>query len=329
MNRSRELRNVMLGLYHEWSNSGFPLDLVSASSDVIAFGTAQDEFVHGSRVLKSVMEAQDAALGPGGVTITPGPVYAFEEGSVGWVVDEPTIGFGPGPPPPLRMTTIFHREAGEWKIVHMHGSLGVANDPYFPPEVNVAIVNAIQSVATEVAEEKPDLSPVTSREGTVTIVFTDMESSTDVNESIGDDRFVALLRKHNQLLRDETTSRGGEVVKSQGDGFLLAFPSARSAVDCAVAVQRRLQDIDSPDAPIRVRMGMHTGEPKRDVDDFYGRDVAYAARVGSAAIGGEILVSSLVQTLAKPSGAFTFEGPRQLDLKGFEGPQTVFAVVWD
>jgi class 3 adenylate cyclase len=76
-------------------------------------------------------------------------------------------------------------------------------------------------------------------------------------------------------------------------------------------------------------MGMHTGEPTRDADDFYGRDVAYAARVGSAATGGEVLISSLVHSLVKPSGAFSFDGPRELELKGFEGPQPIYAVVWD
>jgi class 3 adenylate cyclase len=75
-------------------------------------------------------------------------------------------------------------------------------------------------------------------------------------------------------------------------------------------------------------MGLHTGEPVRQADDFYGRDVAYAARIGSAARGGEILVSSLVKSLVEPSGSVSFEGPRQLELKGFNGPQDMFSVRW-
>lgn len=117
-------------------------------------------------------------------------------------------------------------------------------------------------------------------------------------------------------------------MKFQGDGFRLAFGSARRAVECAIALQRGLTEIDIPDAPIRVRIGVHTGEPVREADDFHGRDVAYAARVGSAAVGGEILVSSLVKSLIEPSGTFEFEGPRELELKGFEGAQSVFAVKW-
>jgi class 3 adenylate cyclase len=75
-------------------------------------------------------------------------------------------------------------------------------------------------------------------------------------------------------------------------------------------------------------MGLHTGEPLRHADDFYGRDVAYAARLGAAATGGEILVSSLVKALVEPSGSVTFEGPREFELKGFEGRQPAYNVVW-
>ena len=75
-------------------------------------------------------------------------------------------------------------------------------------------------------------------------------------------------------------------------------------------------------------MGVHTGEPVRQADDFFGRDVAYAARLGAAAGGGEVLVSSLVKSLVEPSGAFSFEGPHELELKGFDGPQPAFSVVW-
>ena len=114
-------------------------------------------------------------------------------------------------------------------------------------------------------------------------------------------------------------------MESQGDGFMLAFPSARRGVECAIAIQR---EISSFDDRLKVRMGLHTGEPRRRADHFYGRDVAYAARVGSAASGGEILVSSLVKSLVEPSGSVLFEGPRELDLKGFEGPQPVYADSW-
>lgn len=183
----------------------------------------------------------------------------------------------------------------------------------------------MEAIAELIEKDRPDLAPMTSAEGTVTIMFTDMESSTAANEALGDDRFLPLLIQHNDIVTKQTASHHGTVVKSQGDGYMLAFPSARRAVDCAIAVQQQVADIAGP---IRVRMGLHTGEPTRHADDFYGRDVSYAARLGAAAVGGEILVSSLVKSLVEPSGSVKFDGPRELELKGFDGPQPVFTVVW-
>jgi class 3 adenylate cyclase len=157
-------------------------------------------------------------------------------------------------------------------------------------------------------------------------MFTDMEGSTATNEAMGDDKFLPLLLRHHEIVEYRTRAAGGTVVKSQGDGFMLAFPSARRGVDCAIVVQREVTALDER---LKVRMGLHTGEPVRHSDDFFGRDVAYAARVGSAASGGEILVSSLVKSLVEPSGSYRFDGPREMELKGFEGPQPIYSVRWE
>jgi class 3 adenylate cyclase len=156
-------------------------------------------------------------------------------------------------------------------------------------------------------------------------MFTDIENSTATNEALGDDRFLPLLMRHHDIVAAQTRAASGTVVKSQGDGFMLAFSSARRGVECAIGIQR---EVSALDGPIYVRMGLHTGEPVRRADDFFGRDVAYAARIGAAASGGEILVSGLVRSLVEPSGSVSFDGPRELELKGFDGPQAVYAVEW-
>jgi class 3 adenylate cyclase len=79
---------------------------------------------------------------------------------------------------------------------------------------------------------------------------------------------------------------------------------------------------------VRVRIGAHVGEAVRRSDDFFGHAVNYAARVASAAAGGEILASSLVHGLLEATGEFTFEAPRSADLKGIGGPHLVYPVVW-
>jgi class 3 adenylate cyclase len=281
-------------------------------------GTAPGEIWRGSKVIRAALKAQ-ADLAPR-IRILPGEIVAFEEGSMGWAFDDPTLVLDDGRSSPARVTFVFRRETGAWIPVHVHSS-----SPVTEPEFWGFSSITMEDIARFVEHERPNLAPVTSVDGTTTIVFTDLEASTATNEALGDDRFLPLLFEHNDLVRARTGSAGGSVVKSQGDGFMLAFSSARAAVDAAIAVQRGVAGLDER---LSVRMGVHTGEPVRRADDFYGRDVAYAARLGAAAIGGEILVSSLVKSLVEPAGSVRFDGPRNLELKGFDGPQPVFEVVW-
>ena len=160
---------------------------------------------------------------------------------------------------------------------------------------------SIYAVAAAVEEERPDLAPPTRRpEGTVTLLFSDIEGSTAANERLGDRRWMEVLRAHNQIVRQEVARHGGFEVKSQGDGFMIAFSSARRGLASAMAIQRALQA--HADAPSRARrspcrMGLHTGEALKEGDDFFGTHVALAARIAGAARGGEILVSSLLKEL--------------------------------
>ena len=323
MKPSRELRNVVLGMYHDWSTSNADAaELFTSSDDAVLIGTAPGEWFIGGKVIRAALAAQEEQIGQ--PKITPGTIYAFEEGSTGWAADECIMELPNGRALVVRLTLVLHREGGEWRIVHCHSSHGDPNLEDWGENLDLSM----EAIARFIEEDRPDLASVTSTEGTVTIVFTDIESSTAVNESVGDDRFLPVLREHHDIVTSSTRTHGGDVVKSAGDGFMLAFPSARRAVECAVAIQRRLADVHSDEIPLLVRMGLHTGEPTRMAEDFYGRDVAYAARVGAAAAGGEILVSSLVKSLVESSGSFAFEPPRELELKGFDGPQSVFALRW-
>ncbi len=165
-------------------------------------------------------------------------------------------------------------------------------------------------------------------DGTITLMFTDIEGSTEANERFGDDRFVPMLQHHNAVVRDEVSSFGGTVMKSLGDGFMIVFPSARRAVECAVRIQRQLAAAFDEPGRVRIRMGAHTGEPVRDAEDFFGRDVAYAARIAAVATGGQILISGVTKAVIESSNLFDFDGPHEVDLKGFDGPQPVFSIPW-
>ncbi|MGH2709887.1 MAG: adenylate/guanylate cyclase domain-containing protein [Actinomycetota bacterium] len=186
----------------------------------------------------------------------------------------------------------------------------------------------MESIARDVERTRPDLSGAVAPNGTVTILFTDIEGSTQLTEDLGDREWMELLRKHNEIVRSQLALHSGFEVKSQGDGFMLAFSSARDALRCARAIQLAVAESDSNGHRLRVRIGLHTGEPVREADDFYGKAVIQAARIAAEARGSEVLVSWLVRDLTESTGEFSFEAPREVELKGLTGMHTVSAVRW-
>src|ERR687891_39816 len=140
--------------------------------------------------------------------------------------------------------------------------------------------------------------------------------------------WMEVLRKHNEIVREQLALHSGFEVKSQGDGFMLAFSSARDALRCARGIQRAVAESDSNGHRLRVRIGLHTGEPIREADDFYGKAVIQAARIAAEARGSEILVSSLVRDLTESSGEYVFATPRDVELKGLSGTHRVAPVLW-
>ena len=189
--------------------------------------------------------------------------------------------------------------------------------------------SAVDDVASTVASERPSLRPAAAPDGTVTILFSDIEGSSALNERLGDVRWLELLRAHNRVVRDQVQGCGGFEVKAQGDGFMIAFPSARRAIQCAHAIQDAVAaELDEhPDGPIRVRIGLHTGEAIRDEADFYGKNVVIAARIADEARGGEILASSVVKQLTESAGDVGFADAREIELAGLAGHHSVYKVV--
>ncbi len=135
---------------------------------------------------------------------------------------------------------------------------------------------------------------------------------------------------HNAIIREQVGANEGFEVKSQGDGFMLAFSSARTALECAIAIQQNfaIHEEAHPGEPIRVRIGLHTGEAIKEGEDFFGKSVILAARIASEAGGGQILVSSLLKALVESSREFEFCEAQDVELKGLSGSHRVFDVRW-
>ncbi len=127
--------------------------------------------------------------------------------------------------------------------------------------------------------------------GTVTLLFTDIEGSTRLLHELGRDRYVQALEHHRRLLRASFSHNGGVEVEAQGDSFFFAFPYARDAVAAAADAQRVLAAQEWEGSAVRVRMGIHTGEPAISDGLYAGLDVHRAARVMSVAHGGQVVLS--------------------------------------
>jgi class 3 adenylate cyclase len=165
---------------------------------------------------------------------------------------------------------------------------------------------------------------------TVTLLFTDIVDSTGLAERIGDQRWIGVLRAHDELVREQVGRHGGEEVKHHGDGFMVAFRSARRALLAAIAIQRSLEEHrrQHPDHPVHVRVGLHSGEVVADDGDLFGRNVILASRITAAAGPDEVLASALTKQLADAGGDLGFGPGRSLSLKGLSGDWLVHAVEW-
>ena len=162
--------------------------------------------------------------------------------------------------------------------------------------------------------------------GTVTMLFSDIEESTALLRRLGD-RYGQALSAQRALLRAAFAGFGGRELGTEGDSFFVVFESAGDAVGCCVAGQRALTGHDWPGGvPVRVRMGLHSGEPTRHEDGYVGLDVHRAARIAAAAHGGQVVLSDATRQLAEsrlPAGVSV----RDLGwhrLKDIEAPERIY-----
>jgi len=165
------------------------------------------------------------------------------------------------------------------------------------------------------------------RQATRAFMFTDIVKSTKLLEAIGDEGWEDLLRWHDQTLRSLFAGHGGEEIDHAGDGFFVAFETAPSAVECAVAIQRTLADHRrthgfSP----AVRIGLHIAKAARTGRSYRGRGVHEAARIAALAEAGEVLASQ--ETVAAGPTRFAASKPRTVRLKGISEPVQVVTIEW-
>ena len=299
------------------------INLLADEPGALFIGTDPDEWYAGLQILGPVLAVQLQESVAQGVRFDTGSVEAYCEGTVGWVAARPTLLLPDGTTSSLRFTAVLHLDRGVWRMVQYHTSNAVENEAI----LGFGLTTTVEHLAAAVQEERPDLAASAAEDGTITIAFSDIEQSTEIAMRLGDHKWLDLLRWHDDVVAGRTADAGGHIVKSLGDGHMLAFPSASRALRGAMDIQRAFQ-LPHDGESIRVRIGLHTGEVLRKADDFFGHAVNMAARVAAQAHGSEILVSSLVWELTRYIGTFEFGEPRTADLKGIPGHHELFPLEW-
>jgi adenylate cyclase len=186
---------------------------------------------------------------------------------------------------------------------------------------------SIEDLQAWAQEERADILNMAASDGTVTLFFSDIEDSTALNDRVGDAAWVKVLAAHDELLRGRVGKYRGQVVKTAGDGYMVAFRDAEAACRAALGVQKDLRrTLDPRLRQVRVRIGIHTGRVVSRDGDYFGRNVAIAARIGDLADGGEVLASTAVRDALDEDASIVLEDAGEVELKGLPDTHVIWRV---
>ena len=228
--------------------------------------------------------------------------------------------------PPTNPSATKVRQAAGWAVKTAFDLPGRVRERGL---VGGLLMAPIEELTEWALEDRAEIAAVAAPDGTVTIMFSDIEESTALNERLGDKSWVRLLAAHDKVVREQVRKHRGHVVKSQGDGFMMVFGHPCDAVDAALRIQRAVGRTGRQTwrAPVRVRIGIHVGTAVTRGGDYFGRNVAKAARVAALADGGQVLASDEVRTALEADGATVAVEPAgEHELKGLAGTHVLWAV---
>lgn len=315
--RSPEVESVVRRVAAAWTRDTDILrNLVSSDAALRVLGSDTDEWWEGQEQLLRIRESQADEMPD--LHLEIGRVEGFEEGGFGWATLFTTM-VTPEASTPLRHTAVLRLEAGVWRVIQWHNSSPTSNQQVFGVELTTTLDDLVSSVL----DDKRALAAAGS-EGTLTLAFTDIVDSTVHAESMGDAAWTEMIASHASTIREAAESENGTVVKLLGDGSMLAFESARSAIRSAVHLQRA-----SAAGEFAVRIGIHTGEVIRTGGDLYGLTVNKAARVAAAAGPGQVMISSTTRDLAGSMEGVRMGEPKIVALKGLSDAHQIIPIEWD
>jgi pilus assembly protein CpaF len=211
-------------------------------------------------------------------------------------------------------------EAGLLEMVkYAQGEAGFRSGPSLLREVAAGLGQAIDASSPLTAETIIGSLSTGQTEGTVSIMFTDVEGSTNLLSTRGFTESHEIMKAYETIVGEKITEHAGRRIKGLGDGVMVSFGSTRHAVECALDMQRAITDYSkaNPHRRLRIRIGINTGEVVEEAGDFFGAAVNMAARVAGKAKGGQVLVSEVVRQLVGPVAEIHFTYRGHYKLKGF------------
>lgn len=176
----------------------------------------------------------------------------------------------------------------------------------------------------------PNSATTTTNTGIITVMFTDIVNSTSTTHKFGDQAAQEMVRVHNAIVRRALMAYNGKEVKHTGDGIMASFIWTTNAIDATISIQKAIlkYNAGNPKIPLHVRIGLNSGEPIVEDEDLFGSTVQMSARVCAQANAEQIFVSNVVKELAT-SKSFKFEDRGLFSLKGIQGEQRLYEVIWN
>jgi class 3 adenylate cyclase len=189
-------------------------------------------------------------------------------------------------------------------------------------------LSSIDVIASALEPVTPALGRMSSPDGAVTLMLSDIADATAAAAELGADRWEQLVSDHHLLVEQLVGRHDGQVVRFQGDGFLASFGSAHAGLHAGVDLQRTFTGSPGEHQSLSIRVGLHSGFILGNPEQMMGRNVVLAARIAAQAKGGEILVSSAAKEYTATDPSFRFEEHGEYHFKGLLGEHQVFSVLW-
>lgn len=291
----------------------------SLAEEMRFIGTAENEYWNGSVVSDGIADFFSEV--PDIYAAEEIEAEAFENGETGWSSFVHRIHFAGLPEASIQRTTlVFVLDGAGWKIIQRHGSAPISNTVHMGTEQT-----AIQRLVDATRDEGLTLEQT---EGLASVLFTDLEGSTELAAALGDRRWSVLINEHFGAMEGIVTAHHGQFVKSLGDGTLSSFPSAQQALRAAIQMQKAILSAKT-EPRFGLRIGIHTGDVVQAGGDFFGAVVNKAARITSAASAGKIMVSDATRAMVGNTSDFNFKDTISASFKGFEGQHLIHRLEWD